>query len=245
MRKPGKPAIRRSLATPPGFVEEFPSRIPGFWKRPEQHQPMITPRKTAKKILKMGRTAIAAGKTVLVKTDVGRWKKVSEEVPVWDERNRVIAGFIPDGSQVLDLGAGARLLKDYLKPGCQYQPCDIIRSSPDVIFCDFNSGIYPVLSRKYDCVVCSGVFEYVRDPAKFLSKIRHYGRKTIFSYNPFHPGYPKAARLACGWVNHFTQDQLEKLFLSHGLRSRVLHRRTTTGAAEEIIYELVLNEGLK
>ena len=205
---------------------------------------MLTPKTTAKTILKMGRKAIAAGKTTLIKTDVRRWKKVSQEVPSWDERNRMIAAFIPENSNVLDLGAGARLLKDYLKPGCEYQPCDIVRSSPEVIFCDFNSGIYPALSRKYDYVVCSGVFEYVRDPARFISEVKHYGRKIIFSYNPFNPGYPRTERLACGWVNHLTEDQLEQLLLSHGLRWRVLHRKATTPAAEEIIYELSLNKGL-
>jgi hypothetical protein len=46
-------------------------------------------------------------------------------------------------------------------------------------------------------------------------------------------------------VNHLTEDQLEKLFLSHGLRWCVLHRKNTTGVAEEIIYELVLNERLE
>jgi len=169
--------------------------------------------------------------------------------PIWDERNRIIATFIPEASSVVDLGAGAQTLKCYLKSGCEYQPCDIVKSSPDVIVCDFNSGIYPRLSRRYDYVVCSGVFEYIRDPSHFLSNIRQYGKRIILSYMPAGPWtfsigssppcFTSLAigtfyRLAGGWVNHLTSQQLEALFSTSGLDWKLICRQDNSGT----IYEL-------
>jgi hypothetical protein len=192
-----------------------------------------------RKSANLASTTFLAAKSSLLKTDKRRWKKVSQRVPHWDERNIVIANLIPDGVSVLDLGSGAQTLRRHLKPGCQYQPCDVIQSSPDVIHCDFNSGIYPVLKTRYDYVICSGVFEYMRDPARFVSEVPKYGKKTIFTFNPSNPKQSVVARLAGGWVNHMEQDQVEQLFRSKGLSFRILHRKNHTPIVEEIVYELV------
>lgn len=183
-------------------------------------------------------TVASATKVWLLKTDKRRWKKVSQVIPHWDERNRIIAGLIPDKVSVVDLGSGAQTMRKHLKRGCEYQPCDVIQSSPDVIHADFNSGIYPKLTKEYDFVVCSGVFEYMRDPNRFLSEIRHYGRTIIFSYNPYTDGYPRLKRLACGWVNHLTEAQLKELFSANMLEWKELVRKSTSPTVDEIIYEL-------
>ena len=181
------------------------------------------------------RSVLAALTTLVVRTNVRRWKKVArEKEPLWDERNRIIATFIPEASSVVDLGAGAQTLKRYLKSGCEYQPCDIVKSSPDMIVCDFNSGIYPSLSRRYDYVVCSGVFEYIRRPSEFLSGIRQYGKRVILSYNPAGQGVATFERLANGWVNHLTSQQLEALFATNGLDWKLIWRQDNS----ETIYEL-------
>jgi len=195
-------------------------------------------RRGCKRALKWCRSILAAARALMVRTDTGRWESVAREDPPWDERNRIIAGFIPAHSAVLDLGSGAQTLRKHLAPDCQYQPCDIIRSSPDVIYCDFNAGIYPALPRKYDYVICSGVFEYIRDPAHFISQVRNYGRKALFSFNPYDPAQSVVDRLACGWLNHLSESQLERLFSSHGLTWRILHRKDLTPVVQEIVYEL-------
>ncbi|HEY1662534.1 MAG TPA: methyltransferase domain-containing protein [Verrucomicrobiae bacterium] len=167
----------------------------------------------------------AAAVTLLTPTKKGLWKKVAEAgPPSWDERNQIIAGFIPPGSSVLDVGCGAQTLKQYLKPGCRYQPCDVVKSSPDVIFCDFNAGIYPNVGEPFDYIVCSGVFEYIRKPEEFLRRIPLLGHFTIMSYNPLPPGGSKLARLAngWGWLNHFTNKELEDLFEGMGLSWTIL-----------------------
>ena len=103
-----------------------------------------------------------------------------------------------------------------------------------MIVCDFNSGIYPSLSRRYDYVVCSGVFEYIRRPSEFLSSIRQYGKRVILSYNPAGQGVATFERLANGWVNHLTSQQLEALFATNGLDWKLIWRQDNS----ETIYEL-------
>jgi hypothetical protein len=186
-------------------------------------------------MVRLCRNVLAALTTLVVRTNVRRWQKAArEKEPSWDERNRIIATLIPEASSVVDLGAGAQTLKRYLKSGCEYQPCDIVKSSPDIIVCDFNSGIYPSLSRRYDYVVCSGVFEYMRHPSQFLSNIRQYGKRIILSYNAAGPAIATFYRLANGWVNHLTSQQLEALFSTSGLDWKLICRQNNS----ETIYEL-------
>ena len=165
------------------------------------------------RIYRRGRTALAALRTLLIRNDLKRWRQVAlGGVPSWDERNRLIAEFIPMNSSVLDLGAGAQLLKSYLKPGCAYQACDLVTNLPDVIYCDFNAKAFPKLPRSYDVVVCSGILEYMRNPLSFMSEIRSYGSRLILSYNPLIEDSSKVRRLAVGWINHFTENDLADLF---------------------------------
>jgi len=188
--------------------------------------------------IKSSTTVLTAAKALLLKTDKGRWERVSREVPPWDDRNSAIANFIPDGVSVLDLGCGAQTMRRHLKSGCKYQPCDIIQSSADVIYCDFNAGIYPALSTTYDYVICSGIFEYMRDPAGFLCEIRTYGRKFDFTFNPSNSKQLLVERLGKGWVNHLQESDVEQLFSANKLAFRVLRRKDITTVCQEVIFEL-------
>jgi hypothetical protein len=188
------------------------------------------------RIIAWCQTFCSACATLLFRTHVNRWRKVAHAGrPPWDERNEIIAGFIPAGSSVLDIGCGAQTLRQYLKPGCKYQPSDVIQSSPDVIFCDFNAGVYPDTKAHFDYVVCSGVFEYIRKPAEFLKRVPLLGHTVLMSYNPLFPGGSKFARLGNNWVNHFTKSELENLFDQAGLNWTVLK----TDQAQYLIYTLV------
>ena len=177
---------------------------------------------------------IRAVKTLCVRTDKARWKKVATEDPPWDERNRLIGSLIPENSSIVDLGSGAMTLKRHLKAGCHYQPCDVVRS-PEVLFCDFNERIYPALDRHFDYTVCSGILEYMRDPADFLTRISRYGSTALLSYNPLIEGETRISRLGKGWVNHFTQSELEELFARVGLKFELVLRRDQS----EVTYKLV------
>jgi len=162
---------------------------------------------------------------LVIKTNKRRWAKVARNPkPHWDERNQYIASLIPAGSSVIDLGCGPQTLRRHLAPGCTYQPCDVVKSTPDVIYCNFNDGVYPSVSMSYDYVVCSGVIEYVLDPLEFVRKNTRLGRQTILSYNPFNKdrGDSKVVRLECDWVNHLTREEMDALFVAAGVEAKVL-----------------------
>jgi hypothetical protein len=181
-----------------------------------------------------------AGITLSVSTHKSRWKQVSQNPnPHWDWRNEIIAERVPDGSSVLDLGCGPQTLRRHLKKGCKYQPCDIIKSTPDVIFCDFNNGVYPEPGEMYDYVISSGVFEYIRQPREFLKRIMALGREIILSYSPLVPGQSKLHRLSVNWINHFTKEEVESLFTEAGLAWEVIY----THSQAETIYTLKAGPG--
>jgi len=170
-------------------------------------------RRSALKIRDQARLLLKATSTLLVRTNVRRWRKVAmEPTPPWDERNHFIAGLIPAGSSVLDIGSGGQSLRRHLKSGCKYQPCDLVKSSPDVILCDFNAAIFPDILEQYDYVVCSGILEYIRDPVRFLDAVASYGNVVILSYHPFTQGSSKLPRLAHDWINHMTSEELNGIF---------------------------------
>lgn len=152
-------------------------------------------------------------------TDRRRWIRNATEIPSWDERNLLIARFIPAHSAILDLGAGAQTIRQYAPSPCQYVPCDIVQSTPDCIVCDFNRGIYPPADRAYDITICSGVLEYLREPFDFLVRIKAYSRTFILTYQPKGLGNSdKMERLSHGFVNDLTMNELESLFQQAGYR---------------------------
>jgi hypothetical protein len=197
------------------------------------------PKRAARKVRDKSKMLLKAASALVVRTNVDRWREVSKNPrPHWDDRNENIAQLIPPGSSVIDLGCGPQTLRRHLYPNCKYQPCDVIKSTPDVIFCDFNAGIYPDVKETYDYVVCSGVFEYIRKPEEFLRKNSQLARTMILSFNPFGqlPGDSKIRRLNCDWVNHLNKSELEALFTKVGLTWKIFD--VTARKNEEFIYVL-------
>ncbi len=155
-----------------------------------------------------------------MKTDIGRWERTACEPPSWDERNRIIAAFIPDGASVLDVGAGHGTLRSYLASGCTYQPMDCVPGTPKTILVEFNKGQIPALGRTYDVVVCSGILEYIDDPAGFLRAVSGWGERALISYATLESQPDIARRRTNGWFNDLTRAELEKLFAMLGLHAR-------------------------
>lgn len=185
------------------------------------------------------RTCARAGSTLLVRTNVRLWHQVAQAgTPSWDERNRIMAGFIAAGSSVLDVGCGAQTLRQHLPPGCRYQPCDVVKSSPEVIYCDFNTGVYPEFQEPFDYVVCSGVLEYIRQPREFLQRIRPWGRVILLSYVPLPSDGSKLERMGngWGWVNHFKQEELESMLDQLEYKRSLRH----TDKLHYVIYSLTV-----
>lgn len=168
-------------------------------------------------VLRRIRLAVRGLKALVLPVDRRRWARVAHSEPVWDVRNRRIAELVGQVTSVIDIGSGAQTLKRYLPEGTCYQPCDVVKSSDDVLLCNFNAGQYPAVTEVYDVAVCSGVVEYVRKVEPFVDTVVGYARRIILTYAPMDPGDNRLKRLGRGWVNHLRQHELEALFDRLGL----------------------------
>lgn len=62
-------------------------------------------------------------------------------------------------------------------PGIDYFGCDISHAAvarlgrPNVVQCDLNAGLVPFAGRRFDCVVASGICEYIREQGDFLRQL--------------------------------------------------------------------------
>ena len=150
-------------------------------------------------------------------TDLARWTVNAVTEPSWEARVRLIASLIPQGSAVLDVGAGARTLARYLPAGATYQAVDVVEG-PETIRADFNALEVPELSRAYDYVVCAGVLEYVGPVHLLLATLAGWGDTVVLSY-AVHDGRSTCeGRRRNGWINDLTEADLLALLAQHGLR---------------------------
>lgn len=101
---------------------------------------------------------------------LARWANVPDR---WPTRLALVATYIPEGSSVLDLGAGAEGLRAHLPRGCAYTPADL----PGF---DMNRGRWP--GGRYDVAVMAGVLEYATDPAVALRRMRELAQMAIVTY---------------------------------------------------------------
>ena len=114
-------------------------------------------------------------------TDFGRWELNARQKPSWDGRNQLIASWIPPGSSVIDVGAGAMTLEQYLAPGTDYTPLDVVTRSDRTLRVNFNTYEIPQLTRIHDYAVCSGVLEYIIPVHLFLDTVSKWARHIILS----------------------------------------------------------------
>lgn len=142
-------------------------------------------------------------------TDQERWKELSDST--WGEKNpkrTEIAGReIPDGSSVLDLGAGTMILKKHLKRNCIYQPCDLFFRGENCLVADLNAGEFPQ-GRAYDWVTLIGLFQFLTHPKEVLLKCREVASNMYITFSPrLKKDLSEAERRWReneGWFNHYS-----------------------------------------
>ena len=149
-------------------------------------------------------------------TDTQRWAKLDSLATQWDARAAMAAEWIPGGSRVLDVGAGAMALGSVLKPGCAYQPADVVERRPGCFVVDLNRGEFPPGS--YDWITFLGVLEYVHDVDAALARARGAAPRMIVTYCTFIPGADVAIRRGMGWVNELTAPQFAAALERSGWR---------------------------
>lgn len=148
-------------------------------------------------------------------TQAERWSQPTSFNENWDVRTRMLAAMVAPGSAVLEFGSGRETLEAMLPPGCYYQPSDIVKRSPRTLVCDLNAG-FPLLDRRFDVVIFSGVIEYIRDLDRLFKAVRSNAGGCIVSYATTDALESMTTRLNNAWVNHLSDAQLRKLFARSG-----------------------------
>jgi SAM-dependent methyltransferase len=88
----------------------------------------------------------------------------------WAARAETAAGFIHEGSRVLDLGCGNGSLRGFLPPGCTWIGYDLRPLGTDVLPIDLDAGEFP--TGHFDYVVLLGVLDWLSEPRAVLEKAR-------------------------------------------------------------------------
>jgi len=177
------------------------------------------------------------------RSDMDRWQNLKQYEVEWDERTKIIAGLVPTQSRLIEFGAGRRQLETHLDPSCVYFPADLVSRGPDTIVCDLNQRPLPDLrDLKLDIAIFGGVLEYITNLDTLLLWLSQQVDSCIVSYECAE-SQPKTIkrvretlkRLSFGWVNTFSESELEDLFIETGF---VLNKKITwhTDEGDERIF---------
>lgn len=130
------------------------------------------------------------------KTDCGRWARWNLLGNEADLRAGMAGQLVPEGSSVLDAGAGTMLLRDYIPENCTYTPLDIVARNRNTIVADLNQQQFP---KKYNVVCALFLLEFIHEPQLFFDWSSRHAGKLIFIYHPLLPGADKNKRRAAGF----------------------------------------------
>jgi hypothetical protein len=168
----------------------------------------------------------AGYRSLLRQSDRGRWEDERNFESWWDTRTQMLASFVPEGSRVLEFGAGRCQLERYLPSGCIYFGSDLTSRTPDTIVCDLNARPLPDLRQvKADVVVFGGVLEYVGELPSLSRWLSRQTRSVVASYDCMRSPKWSAAwiaelanRMNFGYLSHYSLDQLTLVFEQQGFR---------------------------
>ena len=141
---------------------------------------------------------------------------------------------------LLELGCGVGVLRSSLRaraPSVRYFGCDIAASAvalisdPDVVQIDLNTDHVPFVGQQFDCIIGSGILEYISDVPNFLSQCRERlkpgGALVLSYYNMFHVWRQylrwrgREPHRHPTWANDYSFRELRRLFHGAGFR---IHR---------------------
>jgi hypothetical protein len=159
------------------------------------------------------------------RADYKRWSSPEGLEAWWDERTTLLARLVPDGSRVIEFGAGRRSLEKLLPANCVYVPSDLTDRGPGTLVCDLNRRPFPDLRPIAPTVaVFSGVLEYVRDVRGLIDWLLASGVQTfVLSFDSFPTGLGRVGgikerrrRLYYGYMNNLTESDLKAIFETIG-----------------------------
>jgi hypothetical protein len=161
---------------------------------------------------------------LLRQSDYKRWANLDNYLPWWSSRTEKVAELIPDGTRVIEFGAGNRQLESLLGPNCSYVPSDLVDRGPGTVICDLNKRPLPDLRYLImHMAVFVGVLEYVNDLPTLIEWLASQVTVCIVSYECVRSKRFSLSRIAevChrayhGYVSYYTEKQLLALFDGHG-----------------------------
>ena len=169
--------------------------------------------------------------------DRERWGNPQSYKPAWADRAELAAALVPDGSRVLEVGAGTGVLRRLLAHRTDYAGTDLQPLDPSLAPLDLDAD--PLPAAGYDYAVALGVFGYLHHPEEAAGKLCAAARRVIASYccrkpHP-QPELVLAARAERGWVNHFDKPGFLDLFACHGFGVESCAVLTDTDELEELL----------
>lgn len=142
-------------------------------------------------------------------------------------------------ASVFEFGCGVGVLRAELLrriPGLVYHGCDVSQSAvdaladPNVVRVDLNAEPVPFAGMTFDCVVGSGIFEYVADVPKTFAEVRarmRPGGTFVVSYFNMRHLYRRYVRMRGGqpfrhptWVNDYSLAEFRRVLEDAGFRLR-------------------------
>ena len=143
-----------------------------------------------------------------------RWREldlaVSEQ---WCMRAKAAAPLLADAQSVADLGCGHMLLESCLRPSQGYVPVDLVARDSRTIVTDFNAELLPKIAATHFAAL--GLLEYLYRLDDFLCQLSQAFTSGVASFFA-RRDVLEDARLANGWVNHQTEDEIRDLFRRSG-----------------------------
>jgi hypothetical protein len=144
------------------------------------------------------------------KSDIERWSENNSLYENWNQRTALLATFLSETAKIIEFGAGAMYLKQFIKATQTYVASDIVKRFPETLVVDLNGPLNIDLSL-YDTVIFSGVLEYVYDIESLFEKMEQEKiNQIILSYCC--SDVMKVSRAKNGWLSDYTQMQLESIF---------------------------------
>ncbi len=141
---------------------------------------------------------------------------------------------------ILELGCGVGVLRSSLRtraPSVRYFGCDVAASAvalisdPDVVQSDLNVDPVPFAGQQFDCVIGSGIMEYLSDVPNVLRQCRERlkpgGALVVSYYNMFHVWRQyerwrgREPHRHPTWANEYSFRELRQVLRDAGFR---IHR---------------------